>query len=97
MNYYPIFLVDTGIIVAFFNKGDRFHEQVYPFIRNSTSVMLTTTACVTEVMYLLPKYPKVQNELFLLVAQGLIECEHLTSQDFSRIAELNVQYAGSKS
>lgn len=55
--------------------------------------MLTTIACVTEAMYLLPKYPKVQNELFLLVAQGSIECEHLTSQDFSRIAELNVQYA----
>lgn len=58
--------------------------------------MITTIACVTESMYLLPEYPKVQNELLLMVSQSIIECEHVTSLDFSRIAEINVQYAEMK-
>ena len=88
MNHYPVFLIDTGMLVAFFNKGDEHHSQVYPFIKDSTAVMITTVACITETMYLLPRYWKVQNDLFLMVAQGIIECEHLQSQDFTRIAEL---------
>jgi len=26
--YYPFILIDTGIIVAFYNKGDYHHQQV---------------------------------------------------------------------
>jgi hypothetical protein len=28
-----------------------------------------------------------------MLAQGIIECEHLQHQDFTRIAQLNIQYA----
>ena len=93
MSYHPIFLVDTGMLVAFFNRGDRYHAQVYSFIKNSTSIMVTTVACITETVYLLPRYWQMQNDLFLMLAQGIIECEHLQNQDFTRIAELNMQYA----
>jgi predicted nucleic acid-binding protein len=30
--YYPFILIDTGIIVAFYNKGDRYHQQVVNFM-----------------------------------------------------------------
>lgn len=30
--YYPFILIDTGIIVAFYNKGDRYHQQVVNFL-----------------------------------------------------------------
>ena len=93
MSYNPILLVDTGMLVAFFNRGDRYHAQVYSFIKNSTSIMVTTVACITETVYLLPRYWQMQNDLFLMLAQGIIECEHLQNQDFTRIAELNMQYA----
>ncbi len=93
MRQYPIFLVDTGVLVAFFNRGDRYHAQVYPLIGNSTSIMVTTVACITETLYLLPRYTRVQNDLFLMLAEGIIECEHLQHQDFTRIAQLNIQYA----
>lgn len=93
MSHHPIFLIDTGVIVAFFNKGDHYHDQIYPFIKDSTSILVTTVACVTETMYLLPRNWKVQNDLFLMLAQGIIECEHLQSEDFTRIAELNIKYA----
>lgn len=35
----------------------------------------------------------MQNDLLLMLAQGIIECEHLQHQDFTRIAQLNIQYA----
>lgn len=90
--HYPIFLVDTGIFVAFFNRSDRYHSQVYPFIKEATGILLTTVACITEATYLLPKDTKVQNDLLLMVAQEIVQCEQLQSQDFSRIAQLNIQY-----
>ncbi|MCC5647630.1 hypothetical protein LC607_32925 [Nostoc sp. CHAB 5824] len=36
---------------------------------------------------------QVQNEFLSHLANHIYECESLTSQDFSRIAELNAQYA----
>ena len=96
MTYHPIFLIDTGIFVAFFNRNDRYHAQVYSFIRGTTSMMLTTVACITEVLHLLPRQTKVQSDLFLMLAEGIVDCEHLQIQDFSRIAELNVRYADIK-
>ena len=96
MSYYPIFLVDTGILVAFFNRSDRYHAQVYPFMMNSTSIMLTTIACITEALHLLPSNPVIQNDLLLMVAQEIIAIEHLQPNDFTRIVELNLQYADLK-
>ncbi|PSM49167.1 VapC toxin family PIN domain ribonuclease [Chroococcidiopsis sp. CCALA 051] len=96
MSYYPIFLVDTGILVAFFNRSDRYHAQVYPFMMNSTSIVLTTIACITEALHLLPSNPAIQNDLLLMVAQEIIAIEHLQPNDFTRIVELNLQYADLK-
>ena len=93
MSQYSCFLIDTGILVAFFNRGDKYHSQVYPLLKDSTAVMVTTVACITETMHLLPRNWKVQNDLLLMVSQGIIECKHLQSVDFARIAELNIQYA----
>lgn len=93
MSYYPCFLIDTGMIVAFFNRTDKYHSQVYPFLRNSTSLIITNVGCITEAMHLLPRNWKIQNDLLLLLSQGIIECEHLKPSDFTRIAELNIQYA----
>ena len=93
MSYHPIFIVDTGILVAFFNQSDRHHAQVYPFIMNSTSIMLTTVGCITEALHLLPSNPLIQNDLLLMVAQEIIAIEHLQPNDFTRIVELNIQYA----
>jgi predicted nucleic acid-binding protein len=47
--YYPFILIDTGIIVAFYNKGDRYHQQVVNFFANCSSQLITTVGCITEV------------------------------------------------
>jgi predicted nucleic acid-binding protein len=49
--YYPFILIDTGIIVAFYDKKDRYHQQVVQFFATCTSQLITTVGCVTEVMW----------------------------------------------
>lgn len=93
MSYHPYILVDTGLFVAFYNRTDQYHSQVYAFFESCTSHLITTLSCVTETMQLLPPNWKIQNDFLLAVAKGVFECEHLQPEDFSRIAELNFRYA----
>jgi uncharacterized protein len=93
MIYYPIVLVDTGLLVAFYDSGDRYHAQVVAFFASCNSRLLTTVGCVTEVLWLLASDWRVQNEFLIHLANNIYECESLLLQDFARIAELNTQYA----
>ncbi|HHP7245279.1 MAG TPA: type II toxin-antitoxin system VapC family toxin [Elainellaceae cyanobacterium] len=89
----PIILVDTGLLVAFYDSADRYHGQVVNFFAECTSQLITTESCATEVMWLLAADWRVQNEFLHHLASQIYECASLLSQDFARIAELNAQYA----
>jgi predicted nucleic acid-binding protein len=89
---YPVILVDTGIIVAFYDSKDKYHQQVLQFFATCTSQLITTIACVTEVMWLLAPNVKVQNEFLSALGKYVFHCEHLLSSDYQRIRELNTTY-----
>lgn len=93
MTYHPLILMDTGVIVAYYSAADKYHAQAHKFFERCTSQLITTVACVTEVMYLLAADWRVQNEFLLQVSRDVFNCEHLIAQDFTRITELNTQYA----
>lgn len=93
MTYYPVILVDTGLLVAFYDSADFHHSRVVEFFTKCTSRLLTTEGCITEVMWLLTSDWRVQNEFLTHLANRVYECESLLNQDFARIAELNAQYA----
>jgi uncharacterized protein len=92
MNNYPLVLVDTGILVAFYDRKDKYHQQVLSFFSVCTSQLITTIACVTEVMWLLSPSVKVQNEFLASLLINVYQCEHLISSDYQRIQELNTIY-----
>lgn len=93
MKYHALILVDSGILFAYYSAKDKYHHQVRSFFERCTSRLITTPSCITEVMWLLNADWQTQNELLLDVAKEIYECVPLLSQDFSRIAELNTQYA----
>ncbi|MDT9181762.1 PIN domain-containing protein [Limnospira sp. PMC 289.06] len=93
MTYYPVILVDSGILVAYYSSKDRYHQQVRVFFERCTSNLVTTVGCATEVMWLLGSDWRTQNEFLHDMATKLYECIPLLPEDFSRIAELNQQYA----
>jgi len=92
MNNYPQALIDTGIIVAFYDRKDDYHQQALKFFSTCTSQLITTIACVTEVLWLLAPNIQVQNEFLSALAKGAFVCEHLLPSDYQRIQELNTTY-----
>jgi predicted nucleic acid-binding protein len=92
MTAYPIILVDASVLVAFYNAKDKYHAQVKMFFASCRSRLITTLACVTEVMWLLSSNPQIQNLFLSHLGHQVYECELLLSEDFIRIVELNTQY-----
>ena len=93
MQHYPAILVDTGLLVAFYDAVDQHHNAVVQFYTACTARLITTIGCVTEVMWLLSPNWQVQNEFLQHLAKGVYVCEPLSGEDFSRIAQLNAQYS----
>lgn len=93
MTYYPRILVDTGLMVAFYDRADPYHDRVVNFFNQCTSQLITTEGCITEVMWLLASDWRVQNEFLTHVANQIYTYEPPIPEDFPRIAELNAKYA----
>jgi predicted nucleic acid-binding protein len=91
MTYPACILIDSGILTAYYSATDQYHSRVCHFLEGCTSRLLTTHSCATEVMWLLSASWRTQNEFLLDLAKELYECVPLLPQDFTRIAELNVQ------
>ena len=89
----PDVLVDTGLLVAFYDAADRHHDSVVEFFTSCSARLITTVGCVTEVMWLLASSWQVQNEFLHHLTRGFYVCEPLLAEDLSRIADLNEQYA----
>lgn len=92
-NYPPIILTDSSILIAYYSAKDNYHDSVCRFFEQCTSELITTLACVTEVMYLLSVDYRTQNEFLSDLAQTLYQCISLLPEDFTRIEQLNEQYA----
>ena len=91
--YPPIILTDSSILFAYYSAQDDYHRSVCKFFEECSSELITTAACITEVMYLLSRNYRTQNEFLKDLAQKLYRSIPLISEDFSRIRELNEQYA----
>ena len=79
---HSVILVDTGAIVALYDRADRYHDQIIEFFRNYRGRLITTLGCVTEVMWLLAADYRVQNEFLTHLSNQIYECESLQSVDF---------------
>ncbi|KZL51629.1 twitching motility protein PilT [Nodularia spumigena CENA596] len=93
MNEYPLHIItDSSILFAYYSVKDNYHKSVCKFFEQCSSELITTIPCVTEVMYLLSRDSRTQNEFLNDLAQKLYRCIPLIPEDFTRIRELNEQY-----
>lgn len=88
-----ISLIDAGPIIAYFDRGDDWHNEISRFIDAFSGQFVTTTPVITEVLWHLGSDYRAQNEFLLRVSRALFRNENLTNVDFNRIAELNAQYS----
>lgn len=86
-------LIDSGPLVALFDKDDNYHEQAKAFLRKFKGKLISTTAVLTEVCYLLDFSLRAQIDFLTWVKNGAIQLQELTSLDLERIIELTQKYA----
>lgn len=80
MTYYPVILLDTSILVAYYDATDEYHSQVRDFFVTCTTELITTVGCVTEVMWLLAADWQLQNNFLSALAHNIYQCEQLLPQ-----------------
>ncbi len=84
--------IDAGPLIAYYNKGDKWHSMAQKFFESFRGRLITSEAVVTEVMWLLSDDWRVQNELLEDLQKELYQIIPLTLPDFRAIAALNKKY-----
>jgi len=86
-------LIDSGHLVALFDKDDIYHKQAKAFLKEFKGKLLSTTAVLTEVCHLLDFSVQAQIDFLTWVKNGAVQLEEITSFDLSRVIELTKKYA----
>jgi len=85
-------LIDAGPLVAYYNKGDRWHAAALKFFESFKGKLITSAPVSTEVMWQLSADWRVQNEFLKDLQNELFVVASLSPSDFEYIAELNEKY-----
>ena len=86
-------LVDSGPLIALFDRDDKFHLKIKEFIKNGNFKLITSSAVITEVSHMLDFNVNVQIHLLeWILAEGLVIHE-INQEDIGRILELIRKYS----
>lgn len=86
-------LVDSGPLIALFDRDDKFHLKIKEFIKNGNFKLITSSAVITEVSHMLDFNVNVQIHLLeWILAEGLVIHE-INQEDIGIILELIRKYS----
>lgn len=86
-------LIDAGPLIALFDRDDKYHTSIVEFIKNTNYRFISTTAVLTETMYMLDFNTVVQlNFLEWIMKEGVIIHESKQS-NIKRIIDLTKKYS----
>lgn len=88
----PNVAVDTGPLVALFDKDEAEHVAAEQFVARATSSLVTNIAVITEVLFLLGFSSEVQTDFLEWVVTGL-EVDKETANDLPRIIAIMKKYS----
>ncbi len=86
-------LIDSGPLIALFDRNDKYHQASIEFIQKNNSELITTLASITEASHLLDFSRNAQVDFLSWVNAGAVTVEPITSDDFQRIIELIIKYS----
>ena len=86
-------VLDTGPIVAALNTTDRRHRDCARLLTSMAGRRLLPRPVLTEVCWLLERWPDVEAAFLDETARGAFELIHLAPADLTRMAELVRHYA----
>ncbi len=85
-------LIDAGPLVAYYNRGDKWHSAAQKFFEIFKGKLVTSEPVVTEVMWHLSTDWRVQNAFLGDLQRELYTVASLSPLDFKYIADLNEKY-----
>lgn len=86
-------LIDTGPIIAIFNKNDKYHEIIKNFLKNYQGKLTSTWLVVTEVSHMLDFNIQTQIDFLTWIKLGGLTIEDIEKEDLNRIIELSRKYS----
>ena len=86
-------LIDTGPIVALFNRRDKHHKRVLEFTANYRGGFITTWSVITEATHLLRHSLQAQLNLLEWIRRGGIEVFQIEQSDVERMITLTKKYS----
>jgi uncharacterized protein len=84
-------LVDTGVLVALFDRLDAHHEAATAWMRQTDAALLTVAPVLSESAFFLPA--RLRSVLARLPTQGVLQVHHPDAAGYARIAQLFEKYA----
>lgn len=85
-------IIDTGPIVALFDKDDKYHRRCIEIIKGIKEPLITTWPVLTEAFYLLAFSPSVQDDLWEFIQRGGVRIEPIEENLHQRCRELMKKY-----
>ncbi len=85
-------IVDTGPLVAFFDRAERHHGWVAGCIEELEAPLLVCEPVLTETMYLLGRYPGAQDALLELLQNGALNIAFRIEEHVGALAKLLQKY-----
>jgi predicted nucleic acid-binding protein len=86
-------VIDTGPLVALFNRDDDLHGQALRFLQGFRGELLSNMAVVTEVMYLLAFNLEAQKDFLRWITGGALTLIEPDRTDFQRVTSLIDKYS----
>jgi uncharacterized protein len=85
-------IVDTGPLVAFFDRAERHHRWVAERIEELEAPLLVCEPVLTEAMYLLGRYSRSKHDLFKLLQNGALDLAFRIEEHADALSKLLEKY-----
>ena len=86
-------IVDTGPLVAFFDRAERYHGWVTDRIEELEPPLLVCEPVLTEATYLLARYPPAPDALFELLRNGALSIAFHIEENVAALRTLMQKYS----
>ncbi len=85
-------IVDTGPLVALFDRSERHHRWVAERLDGLEAPLLVCEPVLTEAMYLLARFPKAQDAVLELVRNGALSVAFRVDEHLDALRTLFQKY-----
>lgn len=85
-------IIDSGPLIALFDKSDRYHESVLAFIKTFQGRLITSWAVLTEVSHMLDFNLNVQIDFLKWIELGGVSVYEISQREISTIRIMMEKY-----